>query len=74
MKMWQEWKTGLTVAGFTVELTFVYIDKTQPTAEVVPELAKGLWNVTKVVYPRYSRVHVGIEQVDRRLASALGII
>jgi hypothetical protein len=70
--MWPEWQTGLL--GFTVQSTFIYIDKNQPSTEVVPEFNRDLRYKTKAVNPEYRRVHVGIEQVDRRLASALGII
>jgi hypothetical protein len=72
--MWSDWVTGLTEAGLVVQSTFIYIDRKQPTAEVVPEVVKVLRNATKVVHPEYRRIHVGIEQVDRRLASALGIV
>jgi len=72
--MWRDWAGSLEDVGYTVQSTFVYVDKKQPSSQVVPEVIKPLRSKTKVVHPEYSRVHVGVDQVDRRLTSALEII
>ena len=72
-KLWSTWIELLTSAGFIVQSTFVWIDKKQPSDHFEPELVRALRSGNKVVHPEYSVVHVGVEMVDSRLASALGI-
>ena len=72
-KLWSTWTPPIFSAGFDVQSTFVWIDKKQPSEHVEPKLVKALRSGDKVVHPEYSVVHVGVEMVDRRLASALGI-
>jgi hypothetical protein len=72
-KLWPTWIEPLISAGFTVGSTFVWIDTKQPSHHVEPELVKGLRSGDKVVHPEYSVVHIGVEMVDSKLASALGI-
>jgi len=67
-------KVGMvTAAGYSVKSTFVWIDKKQPSEHVEPQLVKSLRSGDIVVHPDYSVLHVGVEMVDSRLASALGI-
>ena len=70
---WLEWIELLESASYGVQSTFVWIDKKQPPEYVQPKLVKLLRSGDKVVYPDYSVIHVGVEMVDRRLASVLGI-
>jgi hypothetical protein len=70
---WSEWIEPIESAGYSVQSTFVWIDKKQPLEYVEPKLVKSLRFGGKVVHPKYSVIHVGVEMVDRRLASALGI-
>jgi hypothetical protein len=73
MRLWSTWIEPIVSAGFSVHSTFVWIDKKQPSEHVEPKLVKVLRSGDKVVHPDYSVVHVGVEMVDSRLASALGI-
>jgi hypothetical protein len=72
-EMWWDWVRPLEDAGFRVQSTFVWIDQNQPTDQIEPAVTKELRSGTKVVRPEYRVVRVGIEHIDRRLASALGI-
>jgi hypothetical protein len=72
-KLWLTWSEPIISAGFNVESTFVWIDKKQPSEHVTREQVKALRFGNRVVHPEYSVVHVGVEMVDSRLASALGI-
>ena len=72
-RLWSTWIQPIISAGFDVQSTFVWIDKKQPSEHVESELVKARRSGNKVVHPEYSVVHVGVEMVDRRLASALGI-
>ena len=72
-RLWSTWIKPITLAGFSVQSTLVWIDKKQPSEDVKPKLVKSLRSGTKAVHPEYSVVHVGVEMVDSRLASALGI-
>jgi len=71
--LWPSWIEPIESAGFSVQSTFVWIDKKQPSEHVEPKLVKSLRSGDKVVHPDYFVVHVGVEMVDSRLASALGI-
>ena len=72
-KLWPSWIEPIESAGYSVQSTFVWIDKKQPSEHVEPKLVKSLRSGDKVVHPDYFVVHVGVEMVDSRLASALGI-
>lgn len=72
-QLWPSWIEPITAAGFSVQSTFVWIDKKQPSEHVEPKLVRVLRSGDKVVHPEYSVVHVGVEMVDSRLASVLGI-
>ena len=72
-EMWERWVESLENAGFTVESTFVWIDKKQPAGHTGPQLVKKLWSGTKTIHPEYCSVHVGIGQVDPRLAIVLNL-
>ena len=67
-----KWIEPIVSLGYSVESTFVWIDKKQPLEYVEPELVK-IAAIYKVVHPSYSVIHVGVEMIDQRLASALGI-
>ena len=71
--MWFEWVESIETAGFTVESTFVWIDKKQPSTQTEPVLTRTLRSGTKIVRPEYCSTHVGIGQVDERLAVVLGL-
>ena len=73
-KLWSTWIEPMVLAGFSVHSTFVWIDKKQPSHHVEAEVVRELRSGNKVVHPEYSVVHVGVEMVDLRLASALGIL
>jgi hypothetical protein len=72
-RLWLTWIKPITSAGFSVHSTFVWIDKKQPSEHVEPKVVKKLQSGSKFVHPEYSVVHVGVEMVNSRLASALGI-
>lgn len=74
MRLWSTWIEPIVSAGFSVHSTFVWIDKNQPSDHVEHEVVRVLRSGDKVVHPEYSVVHVGVEMVDSRLASALGIL
>ena len=71
-KLWPTWIEPITLAGFTVQSTFVWIDKKQPSNQVVSAIVKALRSGDKVVRPEYSAVHVGVEMVDQKLGTVLG--
>jgi hypothetical protein len=73
MNLWSTWIKPIVSAGFSVSSTFVWIDKKQPSKDVQRELVKKLRSGKNVVHPKYSVVHVGVETVDPRLGSVLGI-
>jgi hypothetical protein len=73
-KLWSTWIEPIVSAGFSVHSTFVWIDKKQPLNLVKPKVVRVLRSGDKVVHPEYSVVHVGVEMVNSRLASALGIL
>jgi len=70
---WSGWIEPIDSAGYSVQSTFVWIDKKQPSEDVEPKLVKSLRSGDKVVHPDYSVIHVGVKMVDQRLASVLGI-
>jgi len=72
-KLWLRWIKLIESAGDSAQSTFVWIDKKQPSDHLEPKLVRALRSGNKVVHPEYSVVHVGVEMVDSRLASALGI-
>jgi hypothetical protein len=72
-EMWSEWASPIKKAGFTLESTFVWIDKKQPSDQIEPALIKTLRSREIIVHPEYRVTHVGIEQVDPRLATSLGL-
>jgi hypothetical protein len=65
--MWFSWVQSIEAAGFTVESTFVWIDKEQPSMQFQPALTKKLCSGGKVVQPEYYSTHVGIGQIDQKL-------
>jgi hypothetical protein len=73
-RLWSTWTEPIVSAGFSVHSTFVWIDKKQPSDHVEREIVRMLRSGDKVVHPEYSVVHVGVEMVHSRLASALGIL
>ena len=73
MKLWSKWIKPIVEAEYSVDSTFVWIDNKQSSKHVIPQVVKALRSGDKVVHPEYSVVHVGIETVHKRLASALGI-
>ncbi|KAF8234815.1 hypothetical protein L208DRAFT_1393487 [Tricholoma matsutake] len=73
-RLWSTWIEPIVSAGFRVHSTFVCIDKKQPSDDVKPKVVRVLRSGDKVVHPEYSVVHVGVEMVHSRLASALGIL
>ncbi|KAF8221565.1 hypothetical protein L208DRAFT_1462363 [Tricholoma matsutake] len=73
MRLWSSWTESITSAGFEVESTFVWIDTTQSWERVKPRLVKALRSRDKVIYPNYTVLHMGVEMVDKKLTSALGI-
>jgi hypothetical protein len=72
-EMWGEWAKPIKGAGFTLESTFVWIDKKQPSDRIEPTLVRATRSQKKIVHPQYRVTHVGIEQVDCRLARSLGL-
>jgi hypothetical protein len=72
-RLWSTWVEPIISAGFSVESTFVWIDKKQPSEHVKGELVRELRSGDKVIHPAYTVHHVGVEMVNARLASALGI-
>jgi hypothetical protein len=72
-EMWGEWAKPIESAGFTLESTFVWIDKKQPSDRIEPALVIAMGSKKKIVHPQYRVTHVGIEQVDRILARSLGL-
>jgi hypothetical protein len=72
-ELWSTWIQPIVSAGFCVHSTFVWIDKKQPSECVKPKVVKELRSGDKIVQPEYSVVHVGVEMVNKRLASVLGI-
>jgi hypothetical protein len=58
--MCEDWVRSLKEAGYTVESTFVWIDKKQPVNRIKPQ-------------PRYLSMHIGIADVDPRLAATLSL-
>ena len=70
-EMWKEWVAPIEMAGFTIESTFVWIDRKQPSEQIEPALVKEFRSGMKIVRPDYRVIHIGIEQVDRDLANAL---
>ena len=61
------------ISWFHCSINFVWIDKTQPSNQVVPAIVEALRSGDKVVRPEYSVVLVGAELVDPRLGIVLGI-
>jgi len=72
-KTWFSWIVDLEFAGFTVKSTFVWIDKKQPSTGSQPAPIKQLRSGEKLVQPEYCSMHLGIGQVDRKLAIVLGL-
>jgi len=72
--LWSTWIKPIVSAGFNVDSTFVWIDTKQPSEHVKSEVVKALRSGDKVVHPEYSVIHVGVEMVDQRLATALEIL
>jgi hypothetical protein len=72
---WWDWvgHTGIGYLEYSVNSTFVWIDKEKPADNTKPEIVKMLRSGTKIVRPAYTSIHIGIEQVDQRLASVLGL-
>ena len=73
-KLWPTWIEPITLAGFNVQSTFVWIDnKQQPSGPVVvPAIVKALRSGDEVIRPEYSVVRVGVEMVDQKLGTVLG--
>ncbi|KAM6502225.1 hypothetical protein JOM56_002202 [Amanita muscaria] len=72
-QLWPSWIEPITAAGFSVQSTFVWIDKKQPSEHVELKLVRVLRSGDREVHPEYTVVHVGVKMVDSRLASVLGI-
>ena len=72
-RLWPTWIEPIESIGYSVQSTFVWIDKKQPSEYIESELVKALLAIRFNVHPQYSVVHVGGEMVDSRLASVLGI-
>ncbi|KAM6502196.1 hypothetical protein JOM56_002173 [Amanita muscaria] len=72
-QLWPSWMEPITAAGFSVQSTFVWIDKKQPSEHVEPKLVRVIRSGDKEVHPEYTVVHVSVKMVDSRLASVLGI-
>jgi len=72
-RLWSSWTEPITSAGFEVESTFVWIDTIQSSEHAEPRLVKALRFGNKVIYPDYTVLHVGVEMVNKKLLSALGI-
>jgi hypothetical protein len=68
--LWPRWREKIVSAGFEVYLTFVWIDQKQPSIRFEPEQVKTLRS-GNMVCDEYSVIHVGVEDVDLNLASAL---
>ena len=77
-RFWSSWREPMKWAGYSVRSTFVWIDREQPSEAdseyFEPELVKSLRSGDRLINPEYSVVRVGVEMVDRRLASALGVV
>ena len=71
--MWREWVRPFEEGGYSVKSTFVWIDKKQPANHIEPALVKELRSGLKTMQPEYHSIHIGIEQVDQRLARILGL-
>jgi hypothetical protein len=72
-EMWRSWAKPIEDAGFTLESTFVWIDKKQPSDQIEPARVRKLKSQEIIVHPEYRVTHVGVEQVDPRLARSLGL-
>jgi hypothetical protein len=72
-EMWFPWIQPFEHAGITVNSTFVWIDKKEPSTRSQSPLIKELRSGTRIVHPGYNSVHVGIREVDSELASILGL-
>ena len=71
--MWWEWVRPLEEAGYSVESTFVWIDKNQLANNTDLALVKELRSGIKLVRPEYHSVHIGIGQVDKKLSYILDL-
>jgi hypothetical protein len=72
-QMWRSWVWDYVDADLNVESTFVWIDKNQPSSEVREGVSITSRQGTTNVHPEYKSRHIGIVDVDPRLARALKI-
>ncbi|KAF8228860.1 hypothetical protein L208DRAFT_1402992 [Tricholoma matsutake] len=71
-EMWRKWTMEITQAGFsTIYTKFVWIDKKQPSAKAKPEMSRTTRQGTTPVHPKYESVHIGVVDVDPKLAGML---
>jgi hypothetical protein len=71
--MWWDWVRPLGMAGFeNVQSTFVWIDQEQRADGIKSEKTRASRSGEKAVQPEYRVVHIGIDKIDRELATALG--
>ena len=67
--VWKDWVTPIEEMGYSVEFsTFVWIDKKKKPA--IPEILQSGKKIEQP--PEHTSIHIGIEQVDPRLARVLG--
>ena len=65
------WIRSIEEAGFVVNMTFVWIDKEQPSNELYSALTKHFRSRSLFARPAYVSTHIGIGQVDKQLAESL---
>jgi hypothetical protein len=73
-EMWRDWTKEITDAGFSMITMFIWIDKKQPNTEMMPGRSTTTRKGTTEVHPPYESVHIGVVDVDRKLADRLKLL